>query len=78
MTDTTTTVADLKKLVAKFIADRNWEQYHLSKNLAMSIAIEAAELMEYFQWKDHSESQQALSHPPIKAEIGEHFRDLIQ
>ena len=55
MTDTTTTLADLKNLVAKFIADRNWERYHLSKNLAMSIAIEAAELMEYFQWKDNEE-----------------------
>lgn len=77
MTDTTTTVADLKKLVAKFIADRNWEQYHLSKNLAMSIAIEAAELMEYFQWKDNNESQLALSHPPIKAEIGAELADVL-
>ena len=77
MTDSTTTISDLKKLVAKFIADRNWEQYHLSKNLAMSIAIEAAELMEYFQWKDHAESQLALSHPPTKAEIGAELADVL-
>ena len=77
MTDTTTTITDLKNLVAKFIADRNWEQYHLSKNLAMSIAIEAAELMEYFQWRDNSESQQALNHPLIKAEIGAELADVL-
>jgi NTP pyrophosphatase (non-canonical NTP hydrolase) len=77
MTDTTTTVADLKQLVAKFIAARDWESYHSSKNLAMSIAIEAAELMEFFQWQENTESQQALSHPATKAEIGAELADIL-
>lgn len=50
MPDTDTTVADLRRLVAQFVADRNWQVYHDPKNLAMSVAIEAAELMEHFQW----------------------------
>ena len=47
--------ADLRKLqrlLDEFIAEREWEIYHRPKNLAMSVAIEAAELMEHFQWCD--------------------------
>ncbi|NHJ03847.1 MAG: nucleotide pyrophosphohydrolase [Candidatus Heimdallarchaeota archaeon] len=36
----------------KFLEDRNWKKYHTPKNIAMSIAIEAAELMELFQWSN--------------------------
>jgi NTP pyrophosphatase (non-canonical NTP hydrolase) len=36
--------------VNQFVAERDWERFHQPKNLAMSIAIEAAELMEHFQW----------------------------
>jgi dCTP diphosphatase len=77
MTDTDTTIADLKRLVAKFIADRDWQGYHVSKNLAMSIAIEAAELMEHFQWQDNIEGQQSLSHPDTKAAIGDELADVL-
>ena len=38
--------------IRKFIADREWEQYHTPENLAKSISIEAAELLECFQWSD--------------------------
>ena len=36
--------------IRKFTADREWEQYHTPENLAKSIVIEAAELLECFQW----------------------------
>lgn len=75
--DTTTTIAELKTLVADFIAARQWEPYHTSKNLAMSIAIEAAELMEHFQWEDKAEGQQSLENPEIKAEIGDELADIL-
>lgn len=38
--------------IRKFTADREWEQYHTPANLAKSISIEAAELLECFQWSD--------------------------
>lgn len=47
---------DLIKEVDEFIRDRNWTQYHTPKNLAMSIAIEAAEIMELFQWLTNEEA----------------------
>ena len=50
MNDAETPLAELKKLVAEFVAERNWQRYHVPKHLAMSIAIESAELMELFQW----------------------------
>ena len=50
MNDQTTTVGELKKLVEAFVAERQWEPFHDPKNLSTSIAIEAAELMEHFQW----------------------------
>ena len=48
--DEETTVAELKKIVTDFTGARNWQGAHSPKNLAMSIAIEAAEIMEHFQW----------------------------
>ena len=52
MTDHATTLADLRAAVAAFVAERDWEQFHNAKDLAVSICIEAAELLEEFQWHD--------------------------
>jgi NTP pyrophosphatase (non-canonical NTP hydrolase) len=46
----TTTLAEMRAWVDQFASDRNWEKYHSPKNLAISITIEAAELLEHFQW----------------------------
>lgn len=40
--------------IIKFSKDRNWEQFHTPSNLAKSISIEAAELLECFQWSDEN------------------------
>lgn len=50
--DKKTSIQELKDLVAYFVEERDWKQFHSPKNLSMSIAIEAAELMEIFQWSD--------------------------
>ena len=38
--------------IRNFVSDRNWDQYHTPANLSKSIAIEASELLECFQWSD--------------------------
>ena len=43
---------ELKNRIEKFTSDRNWEQFHTPVNLAKSISIESAELLECFQWSD--------------------------
>lgn len=49
-TDDITTVAALKERVAKFVQERDWQQFHDPKSLSIAIALEAAELMELFVW----------------------------
>ncbi len=41
---------DVKRMVVQFTEERNWDQFHTPENLAKSISIEAAELLECFQW----------------------------
>lgn len=77
ISDSTTTIDDLKKLVARFAADRGWERYHTPKNLASSAAIEAAELMEHFQWLTPEESFEVANDPDKKRAIAEEISDVV-
>jgi dCTP diphosphatase len=45
------TLQELRNIIRAFVDERDWEQFHTPKNLAMSVAIEAGELMECFQWE---------------------------
>jgi NTP pyrophosphatase (non-canonical NTP hydrolase) len=47
-------VRELQRRVAAFRDARDWRQFHAPKDLAISIALEAAELLEHFQWKDEA------------------------
>jgi NTP pyrophosphatase (non-canonical NTP hydrolase) len=75
--DSTTTVAELRKLVADFVADRDWSQFHSPKNVSMALAIEAAELMEHFQWLTTDASRELADQPEKLAEVGEELADVI-
>jgi len=57
MKDKTTNVQEIKDKISKFVKERNWMDAHSPKNLSMSIAIEAAELMEIFQWLSTEEAR---------------------
>ncbi len=75
MNDQQTTLHDLKQRMATFVRERDWEQFHSPKNLSMSIAIEAAELMEHFQWLTIEQSEQL--EPEALREIGEELADIV-
>ncbi len=77
MNDTDTTIATLKELVRDFRNRRDWEQFHSPKNLSISIAIEAAELMEEFQWLSSEESQQLRQDEEGLTRLGEELADII-
>jgi len=53
-TDSETNIKKLRDMLRQFTKERGWEQFHTPKNLAGSILIEAAELMELYQWNDPS------------------------
>jgi NTP pyrophosphatase (non-canonical NTP hydrolase) len=75
--DDTTTIGDLRAAVRSFVERRDWRQYHSPKNLAMSIAIEAAEIMEHFQWLTVAEGVAALNDPLTHAAVADELADVI-
>lgn len=75
--DATTTVAELRQLVADFVAERDWSQFHSPKNVSMALAIEAAELMEHFQWLT-TEASRRIANDPVKlAAVAEEIADVV-
>ena len=66
---------DLVERLRQFAAERDWDQYHSPKNLSMALAVEAAELMEHFQWLTEAESL-SLS-PPKRDEVAEEVADVL-
>ncbi len=50
------TLAGLRDALRRFAAARDWQQFHTPKNLAMALAVEAAELLEHFQWLTAAQS----------------------
>ena len=76
-TDTKTTVGALRQAVAAFVDARDWQPFHGAKNLSMSIAIEAAELMERFQWLTTEEAQAAVEDSDERAAVGDELADII-
>ena len=66
---------DLRNAISSFIAERDWEQFHSPKNLAMALSVEVAEVVEHFQWLTEEQSKNL---PPEKlAEIREEIGDAM-
>jgi dCTP diphosphatase len=59
----------LRERLREFVRERDWEQFHSPKNLAMAMIVEAAELVEHFQWLTENESREI---PPEKLEEVSH------
>lgn len=76
MNDAETTVAQLRDIVDQFVQERKWQSFHTPKNLAMSMSIEVAELMEHFQWKTPEESLAVASDPEELTEVRHELADV--
>ncbi len=71
-------ISAIQQAVRNFRDARDWRQFHSPKNLSMSIAIEAAELMEHFQWLTTKEATHlAQSDPEAKNAIVEELADVL-
>ena len=77
MTDSETTVAQLRGLVNDFVDRRDWHQFHSPKNLAMSLAIEVGELMEHFQWLSPEGSRAVAETPERLAAVADELADVL-
>ena len=76
MADTTTTVATLKDAMPRFVAERDWEQFHSPKNLVMGLAVESAELMEHFLWVENQASRQVVHDSTKLGEVADEIADV--
>ena len=67
-------IESLQQQLAKFARERDWEQFHTPKNIAMALTVEAAELLEHFQWLTPEQSE-GLSDKKL-AEIQQEMADV--
>ncbi len=66
---------DLRDALRAFAAERDWEQFHTPRNLATALAVEAAELLEPFQWLDDAQARDLP--PDTRAAIEEEMADVL-
>ena len=67
---------DLVELIVKFREERNWKQFHNPKDMAISLALEATEVLEHFQWKSSEEIEQYLKGAG-GAQLSEELADVL-
>lgn len=75
--DQKTTVEELKTSVKAFCDARDWDQFHDAKELAMSITIESAELLELFRFKSRADMQQMFENPGQREKICGELSDVL-
>lgn len=71
---------DLKLRLREFAHERDWEQFHSPKNLAMALIVEAGELVEHFQWLTEAQSQalDAAKREQVALELADVFIYLVR
>jgi len=62
-------LGNLQARLREFVAERDWDQFHTPKNLAMALIAEAGELVELFQWLTPEESVQLPDHTRAEVEL---------
>lgn len=76
--DATATIESLRQMMRDFVAERQWQKYHTPRNLAASISIEAAELLEHFQWLTEQEAaEKSANDPAFRHAVGEELADVL-
>ena len=66
---------DLREQFRAFAAERDWQQFHTPKNLAMALSAEAGELLEIFQWLTEAQSRSLA--PDVHAAAGDEIADVL-
>src|SRR5215213_1818144 len=68
-------IRKLKKLVVDFCEEREWAKFHTPKDMSMSLMLEAAEVIEHFQWKNKKEIEKHIAEN--KDKIAEELSDVL-
>ena len=77
--DSQTQLQQLKDIVQEFVAERDWQQFHSPKNIALNLSVEAGELLEKFAWmkEEASFEQVAKNRQEIEDEVADVFISLL-
>ena len=59
-------IKNLQEKIAKFVQERDWSQFHNPKDLAISLSLESAEVLEHFQWKNGDEILRHIKENSVK------------
>jgi len=70
-------IKSVQKKLREFAQERDWEQFHSPKNLATALAVEAAELLEPFQWLKEEDSRKLAERPSDYARVKEEVADVM-
>ena len=75
--DKETNLHELKEKIKKFCEDRDWDQFHGAKDLAVALIIEASELLEHFRWKSEKEVKELFENSEKKEHIEDEMADVL-
>lgn len=80
MENTNSDFAHLRSTVRTFIAERDWAQFHTPKNLAMALSVEAAEILEIFQWLKTGDAKELSAEQTVavRHELADVLQCLVQ
>lgn len=70
-------ISNIQKRLDDFAKQRNWDQFHSPKNLSMALAVEAAELLEIFQWLTEEQSREIINNEKEMSLIKEEIADVV-
>lgn len=75
--DATTSISSLRSSIKEFCAERDWDQYHMAKDLAIGISTEASELLALFRFKDNDEIERMMADQKGRETVGQELADVL-
>ena len=70
-------IEKIQAILAEFATERDWDQFHNPKNLAMAMSVEASEILEHFQWLTPEQAEVMKADPEIKPLVSEEIADVM-
>ena len=77
MKDDETKIQEIKEVLREFVKERDWEQFHTEKDLAIAISVEAAEILEHFRFRNGEDLREYLANDSNKKEIAHELVDVM-
>lgn len=71
------TLSELVEIIRSFVRERDWEQFHQARSLAISAGVEMGELLELFQWFTDKEIEQALGQDEYRSKLSHEIADIM-